>query len=235
VGPHGNVESDPHDEFAGKSILFEAHTLEETAQRFSEPTEKVSQELATAAEKLLAARSKRVRPHLDDKVLTAWNGLMISAFAKGGAVLREPRYSAAAKRAVEFILSRMYDGKTGGLLRRYRQGDAAISGFLDDYALFTQALVDLYETEFDVRYLQTAVKLAETQGRLFEDHEHGGFFKHRGGRREPVDPHEGGLRRRGALGQLHRGVESSEAGPNDRPAGVPQLGGENTTGFCLAN
>ncbi len=176
VGPHGNVESDPHDEFAGQNILFEAHTPEETAERFSEPVEKVTQELAITAGKLLAERSKRVRPHLDDKVLTAWNGLMISAFAKGGAVLGEPRYSAAATRAAEFILSRMYDTKTGVLLRRYRQGDAAIPGFLDDYALFTQALLDLYETEFDVGYLQTAVRLAEKQRELFEDHEHGGFF-----------------------------------------------------------
>jgi hypothetical protein len=176
VGPHGNVESDPHDEFAGKNILFEARSLEETAQHFAEPVEKVNQELAEAAGKLLAERSKRVRPHLDDKVLTAWNGLMISAFAKGGAVLGEPRYSAAATRAAEFILNRMYDGKTGVLLRRYRQGDAAIPGFLDDYALFTQALLDLYETEFDVRYLQTAVRLAEKQSQLFEDHERGGFF-----------------------------------------------------------
>ena len=176
VGPHGNVASDPHDEFAGKNILFEAHTVEETAERFSAPVEKVSEELSMAAGKLLAERSKRVRPHLDDKVLTAWNGLMISAFAKGGAVLGEPRYSAAATRAAEFILSRMYDAKTGVLLRRYRQGDAAISGFLDDYALFIQALADLYETAFDVRYLETAVKLAEKQRQLFEDHERGGFF-----------------------------------------------------------
>jgi uncharacterized protein YyaL (SSP411 family) len=70
----------------------------------------------------------------------------------------------------------MYDAKTGRLLRRYRQQDAAIAGFLDDYALFTQALVDLYETQFEVRYLQTAVKLAEEQSELFQDKEHGGFF-----------------------------------------------------------
>jgi uncharacterized protein YyaL (SSP411 family) len=125
---------------------------------------------------LRAARAKRVRPHLDDKVLTAWNGLMISAFSKGGAILSEPRYSAAAVRAGEFILHRMYDAKTGVLLRRYRQQDAAIAGFLDDYALFTQALLDLYETQFDTRYLQTAIRLAEKQSALFEDHQHGGFF-----------------------------------------------------------
>jgi len=176
IGPHGNVESDPHDEFAGKNILFVAHTVEETAQRFSMPVAAVEHGLADAIGKLLAVRSKRVRPHLDDKVLTAWNGLMISALAKGGAILSEPRYSAAAKRAAEFILSRMYDAKTGLLLRRYRQQDAAIPGFLDDYALFTQALLDLYETQFDVRYLETAMKLAAKQSELFEDRQHGGFF-----------------------------------------------------------
>jgi uncharacterized protein YyaL (SSP411 family) len=176
VEPHGNVENDPQKEFTGRNILFEAHTVEETAKHFSKPVQEMSQTLAGVSEKLLARRSKRVRPHLDDKVLTAWNGLMISALAKGGAILSEPRYSAAAARAGEFILGRMYDAKTGRLLRRYRQRDAAIPGFLDDYALFTQALLDLYETQFDTRCLQTAVKLAEKQSGLFEDREHGGFF-----------------------------------------------------------
>jgi uncharacterized protein len=176
VGPQGNVESDPHDEFAGKNILFQAHTAEETAQRFSVPVAEVERGLAGASEKMLAARSKRVRPHLDDKVLTAWNGLMISALAKGGVILSEPRYSAAAARAAQFILNRMYHAKTGLLLRRYRQQDAAIPGLLDDYALFTQALLDLYETQFDVRYLETSINLADKQSDLFEDRERGGFF-----------------------------------------------------------
>jgi len=176
VEPHGNVPHDPQGEFIGGNILFEAHTVEETAQHFSKPVEEVRQALTAASEKLLAARAKRVRPHLDDKILTAWNGLMISAFAKGGAILQEPRYSAASVRAADFILSRMYDPKTGLLLRRYRQHDAAIPGFLDDYALFTQALLDLYETQFDLRYLETGMKLAEKQSELFEDREHGGFF-----------------------------------------------------------
>src|SRR5579871_284768 len=176
VGPHGNVESDPHDEFKGKNILFEAHTVEETARRFSMQTAEVERGLRDASAKLLATRSNRVRPHLDDKVLTAWNGLMISALAKGGAILSEPRYSTASAKAADFILARMYDAKTGLLLRRYRQQDAAIPGFLDDYAFFTQALLDLYETQFDTRFLDLALKLAVKQSELFEDHEHGGFF-----------------------------------------------------------
>ena len=170
------MRQDPHNEFTGRNILFQAHSVEETANISSRPPEEVRTALESAAEKLFAVRSKRVRPHLDDKILTAWNGLMISAFAKGGAILSEPRYAAAAERAADFILSRMYDAKTGVLLRRYRQQDAAIPGFLDDYAFFTQALLDLYETQFDLRHFETAVKLTEKQIELFEDREHGGFF-----------------------------------------------------------
>jgi uncharacterized protein YyaL (SSP411 family) len=132
--------------------------------------------LEKAAGILLEARSKRVRPHLDDKVLTSWNGLMISAFALGGAALQEPRYAEAARRAAEFVLTTMYDPASGVLLRRYRQGEAAIPGFLDDYALFTQALLDLYESQFDLRHLRAAIRLTERQIELFEDREHGAFF-----------------------------------------------------------
>src|SRR5437879_940308 len=173
---HGNVANDPQEEFKGKNILFEAHSVEETARHFDKPADEVRTALAEVARKLLATRSKRVRPHLDDKVLSAWNGLMISAFAKGGAILDEPRYSVAAARAAHFILGRMYDPKTGTLLRRYRQQEAAIPGFLDDYAFFAQGLLDLYETQFDLQHLESAVKLTEKMSELFEDRQHGGFF-----------------------------------------------------------
>jgi len=165
----GNVANDPHGEFIGKNILYQAHTVEETAQRFGRPLEEVG-----AA--LLRARSQRVRPHLDDKILTAWNGLMISAFARGGAILEEPRYAAAARRAADFLIARVYDAKSGALLRRYRQGEAAIPAFLDDYALFVQGLLDLYEAQFDRRDLELAIRLTEKQMELFEDPEQGAFF-----------------------------------------------------------
>jgi uncharacterized protein len=159
----GNVEYDPHGEFTGKNILFLA---DETAA-------------AGAADQdesgiLLEVRGKRPRPHLDDKILTAWNGLMISAFALTGAALREPRYAEAARRAAAFLIDHMYvDGK---LLRRYRAGEAAIPAFLDDYALFIQALLDLYEAQFDPRHLQFAIDLTLQMRERFEDPEHGGFF-----------------------------------------------------------
>jgi hypothetical protein len=112
----------------------------------------------------------------DDKILTAWNGLMISAFAKGGAALGDARYAEAARRACEFVIGRLYDGATGTLVRRYCAGDAAIPGFLDDYAMFVQGLLDLYEAQFDRRHLELAVRLTQKQRELFEDAESGAFF-----------------------------------------------------------
>jgi uncharacterized protein YyaL (SSP411 family) len=176
VAEGGNVANDPHQEFTNRNILYQAVSIADTAAQFRQIEETVGEGLREAERILLEARSKRVRPHLDDKVLTGWNGLMISAFALGGAVLGEPRYREAARKAAEFLIARMYNPETGLLLRRYRQGDAAIPGFLDDYALFAQALLDLYETQFDRRHLELAVRLTEKQRELFEDGEQGGFF-----------------------------------------------------------
>ncbi|SRR5579883_199663 len=176
VEPAGNVHHDPHEEFTGRNILYQAHTLEETAAHFQRPLDEIRDGIQAAAGILFEARRKRPRPHLDDKILTAWNAQMISAFALAGAVLEEPAYAAAARRAAEFLIATMYDSSSGLLLRRFRQGDAAIPGFLDDYALFTQALLDLYETQFDRRHLDLAIRLTEKQRELFEDAENGGFF-----------------------------------------------------------
>ncbi len=176
VEDRGNVQNDVHGEFTARNILYEAHTVEETAEKFGRPVEEVRAGVLQAGRILLEARSQRVRPHLDDKILTSWNGLMISALALAGAVLDEPRYADAARRAAEFVLGRLYDPATGVLLRRYRQGQAAIPGFLDDYALFVQALLDLYDAQFDLRHLELAARIAEKQGEVFEDREGGGFF-----------------------------------------------------------
>jgi len=172
----GNVAHDPHGEFTGKNILYQAHTLEETSARFGVPLEEVRAALVQTEQILFQARAPRIRPHLDDKILTAWNGLMISAFALGGSVLDEPRYAEAARRAAEFVIARMYDPQTGILLRRYREGQALIPGFLDDYALFAQALLDLYEAQFDRRHLDLAIRLTDKQRELFEDTAQGAFF-----------------------------------------------------------
>ncbi|MFM2126451.1 MAG: hypothetical protein RL328_2902 [Acidobacteriota bacterium] len=163
VEENGNVRDDPHGEFPGKNILYQAHEADpEMEDLFRE-----------AIAKLLAVRSTRPRPHLDDKVLAGWNGMMISAFAKGAQVLDEPRYADAALRAAAFVRAKLW--RDGTLLRRYRDGDAAIPGFLDDYACMIQALVDLYETTFDLAHLEWAEQLAERAIALFADPE-GGFY-----------------------------------------------------------
>jgi uncharacterized protein YyaL (SSP411 family) len=182
----GNVSNDPHGEFTGRNILYQANEIEDTALHFDRSVDEIRAALGRAEETLLAAREKRPRPHLDDKVLTSWNGLMISAFAKGGAVLDDPRYADAARRAAEFLIDRMYQPESGILLRRYREGDAAIPGFLDDYALFAQALLDLYETQFDRRHLDLALRLTEKQRELFEDTAQGAFFSSQEGDSELV-------------------------------------------------
>ena len=176
VLPDGNVEEDPHGEFTGKNILYCAHTVEETAKRFGIGPEEARAILNSAAIKLNEIRSRRPRPYRDDKILTAWNGLMISAFAKGAQVLDEPRYADAARAAVTFIRRNLWDASREVLLRRYRDGEAAIDGFLDDYAFFINALLDLYETRFEADDLAFAAKLAARAMELFEDRENGAFF-----------------------------------------------------------
>ena len=162
----GNVREDPHGEFPGKNILFLREPLDDETETF----------IARAKPTLLAIRAKRVRPHLDDKILTAWNGLMISAFAKAAQILEEPRYLTAAQRATHFVLTRMYDDLAVRLFRRYRDGEAAISGFLDDYAFFVTALLDLYEADFEPQHVGTAIQLADKMCELFQDPADGAFF-----------------------------------------------------------
>ena len=166
VEERGNVRDDPHGEFDDCNILYRA--------REPQPEEQAA--LAAARDKLLRIRSTRPRPHLDDKILTAWNGLMISAFAKGAQVLGEPRYEQAARRAIDFLRSALWRESDSTLLRRYRQGEAAIEGFLDDYAFLALGLLDMYETSFEAAHLAWAVRLAERAIKLFEDPGEGGFF-----------------------------------------------------------
>ncbi len=176
IEEHGNVRDDPHAEFAGKNILWEAHTADETAAHFEKPSEDIRASLEASRRSLIEARGARVRPGLDDKVLTSWNGLMISAFAKGAQVLEESRYLQAAQNGANFLLARMWDADRGVLARRYREGDVAVDGFLDDYAFFAQGLLDLYETDFDARWLDAAIRLTDQMLARFEDRERGGFF-----------------------------------------------------------
>ncbi len=161
VSADGNVpaSADPHGEMTGKSVLYLAND---------------AKELDDARKKLFAMREQRPRPHLDDKILTAWNGLMISGLARAGAVLDEPRYLAAAAKAAGFLRGNLT--KDGRLPRSFRGEPGRVLGFADDYAFLIQGLIDLYEAGADIAWLQWATELQETQDQLFWDAGHGGYF-----------------------------------------------------------
>jgi uncharacterized protein YyaL (SSP411 family) len=157
VTPQGNFER-------GKSVLYRAEAAEDS----DEAT------IQTSRQKLLEARNKRIRPATDDKIITGWNGLMISAFAVGYRVFRERRYLDAATSAARFIIDNLRD--EGQLLRRYRDGEASIPGTLEDYAYLVAGLLDLYEASFESHWLREALQLTGTMTELFWDEADGGFF-----------------------------------------------------------
>jgi len=168
--------SDPHGEFQGKNILYERQSFAETAKHFGKSELDVDESMRYRRATLLELRNKRPRPHLDDKIITAWNGLMISAFARGAQVLGDPNYLEAATRAAEFVRQKLYDDRAHTLRRSYRNGPAGVAGFAEDYAFYVQGLLDLYEATFDTQWLALAEQLESTQDRLFWDGQNGGYF-----------------------------------------------------------
>jgi len=132
-------------------------------------------DMEEARRKLFLARERRPHPYKDDKVLTSWNGLMIAALAMGSRVLHESAYREAAIRAAEFIWVHLRDER-GRLLARYRDGEAAHPGYIDDYAFLTWAMIELYQADLKPAWLRQALELQEEQNRLFWDREQGGFF-----------------------------------------------------------
>ena len=125
--------------------------------------------------KVFEAREKRIHPHKDDKILTSWNGLMIAALSIGARVLDDRRYAEAAEKAVAFITSKLMWGD-GRLLARYRDGEAAYPGYLDDYAFLTWGLIELYEATFKAEYLKFALSLSKDMLKYFHDEDNGGFY-----------------------------------------------------------
>jgi uncharacterized protein YyaL (SSP411 family) len=167
VTPEGNFEG-------GRNVLYVARTVDQLAEEFAMDRQAVEQELATVVEQLRAFRDTRPRPNKDDKIITAWNGLMVSALSVAGAALEEPRYVEAAQKAARFLLD---ESRIEGRLMRYcRDGRAVTRGFLDDYACLVAGLIDLYEASFEPRWLDEAVALAVHMVDLFADEQSYGFF-----------------------------------------------------------
>jgi len=176
VNDQGNALHDPMNVFVGENILYIWSTIEETAWKFNKTQNEIRKLLLDSRKKLFAEREKRPKPHLDDKIITAWNGLMISAFSRAYQVLGDPKHLTAAERAATFVASRLYDPRSAKLLRRYRDGEARFEGTLQDYAFFVQGLLDLYEASFDSQWLALAIDLAKKQIELFGDPAQEGFF-----------------------------------------------------------
>ncbi len=161
--------------FEGHNILNLPKSIAACAQLRQRDVNELRAELAAGATKLLEVRGHRVRPGRDDKVIVAWNGLMIDALAKAAGALDEPKYLTAAMKAADFILQNMRR-PDGRLLHTWRAGQAKFDAYLDDYASLANALVSLYEATFDERYIDEAVRLVETMLTHFADATGGGFF-----------------------------------------------------------
>ena len=176
VEEEGNAPrgSDPQGEFAGKNTLIQRMTVAEAAKFFRQTEKEIDASLTESRTRLFEARAKRPRPHLDDKIITAWNGLMISALARGAQLLGESTYLEGAQRSARFIREHLW--KNGALIRSYREGASEVAGFADDYAFLIQGLLDLYEADFDVAWLQWAAALQAKQDALFADATLGGYF-----------------------------------------------------------
>ena len=160
--------------FEGHNILNRPKTLQQCSQILSRDPSELAAELARGRATLLAARERRIKPGLDDKVLTSWNALMIDAMASAASYLDEPRYLRAAAAAADFVLTRMRRDD-GRLLHSFRQGQARFDAYVDDYSYLIQALVTLYEADFNERWIDEAARLADIMLTRFADPA-GGFF-----------------------------------------------------------
>jgi len=167
VTEEGNFEG-------GRSVLSICVTADRIAGDLGISEEEASQIIERGRARLLAARDERVRPDLDEKIITSWNGLMISAFAEAAKVLGEERFEKAARQAAEFVLKRLAQGST--LRRCWIGGKARFKAYLDDYTFFGAALLDLFELTQEARYLDQAIAFADTTSQLFSDERHGGYY-----------------------------------------------------------
>ncbi len=159
----------------GDNIVHMEKSRAELATEMNINEEKLAAKMEAARKILFDIREKRIHPHKDDKILTDWNGLMITALAMGGRVLDDSKYEDAARKAADFILTGMRDSDEG-LYHRYRDGEAAINAHLDDYAFIIWGLIELYQTGFEIKYLKAALELNNDMLDLFRDEQSGGLF-----------------------------------------------------------
>ncbi|XP_076453674.1 spermatogenesis-associated protein 20-like [Babylonia areolata] len=182
----GNVDplQDPHEELKGQNVLMVKGSVEQTAHHFGLQSEVVNAALQKCRQTLFERRLQRPKPHLDNKMISAWNGLMISGLARGGQVLGDPALTERAVKAAHFLQTHVYRSEDNTLLRSCYTGldggvtqvSQPIDGFVEDYAFVIRGLLDLYEASLDARWLEWCQKLQAKQDELFWDVEGGGYF-----------------------------------------------------------
>jgi len=171
----GNFLDEATRTHTGRNILHMEEKLAEIASRRREDYERLKRSYETSRRKLFEHREKRIHPAKDDKIMTDWNGLMIVALSKAARAFGEPAYAREAAATADFVISKM-TGPDGRLFHRFRDGDVAVEGFLEDYAFFIWGLIELYQATFNVEYLKQALHLNDRLLALFRDSIHGGFF-----------------------------------------------------------
>ena len=160
--------------FEEKNIIHPILTLEQASKYFRRSLGEIERVIANAKQKLFIEREKRIKPFRDEKIITAWNGLMLSGLAEAIKISPQPAYIDAAKRTIEFIFTKLF--RDGFLLHTYKDGQAKLLGYLDDYAFTAVGLLDIYEALFDRSALSRAIELTEIMLREFWDEQDGGFF-----------------------------------------------------------
>ena len=171
----GNFEDEATQKKTGLNVPHLTKSIETIAGSMKMKPEMVRNTLEKARELLFSQREKRVRPSRDDKILTDWNGFMVAALARAGTILDDQRFIDASEKALSFILDALLDDKRN-LFHRYKDGEAAIPGFLDDYAYLVWALLESYEATFKPEYLELAKDLTSDLIERFWDSESGGFY-----------------------------------------------------------
>ncbi|MDR0307566.1 MAG: thioredoxin domain-containing protein [Chitinispirillales bacterium] len=171
----GNVE-EIMGRFDGMNILYRDESVNKLSAEFGISSEEFEKRIEAVRSRLLTARKHRIHPMRDEKILTDWNGLMIAALARASRVFENDEYYNAARQAVDFLLDNVYDKTGHSLKHRWKDGEAAIAGYADDYVFLTWGLLELYESRFDTRYLGEAISLNKHLVDHFWDHINGGFF-----------------------------------------------------------
>jgi uncharacterized protein YyaL (SSP411 family) len=174
IKKQGNYFDELTNDYTGKNILYQSQSIQKYADYNKISTDKLESEISENLKKLYHARENRIKPKKDDKILTDWNALISSAYAIAGKIFNDERIIEKSKSIIEFIKSKLYNGKH--LFHLYKENEASVIGMIDDYAHTIKALLDLYDATFDLEYLEFAIELQDIQKNEFYDEQEGGFY-----------------------------------------------------------